>query len=149
MINAKISNESEIKSVNEYFNKHYKEICTQKKQPLKAVAEKHIDAPELEITLNGKEKLAFSYSSSDSVMYQQLAITEWDQEFIVALDGKYDVSVEGADKLLDGVENLYCADKGLFMYHFNTHEWGSYVLRIDSFKSNTVNVVIFPFNEAS
>ena len=62
------------------------------------------------------------------------------------MKGAKHLQINKADVLLKGVKNTFCEDRDLSMYHFNTHEWGSYLQEIADASERVELVIIQPHN---
>ncbi|EGU41743.1 hypothetical protein [Vibrio scophthalmi] len=131
-------------NINKHYASAYQAICNQPLETL-TFATTQEAAPQLEKTLNATNTLGLRVANSESTtVYQQLAVTEWNQKFVVATNGNYKINIKGADATITDVANLQCQDRNLTMHHFNTHEWGSYLLQIDIDSGKPLELVIHP-----
>lgn len=142
---AQSAKDAENQAVNQYFAAAYQAVC-QQAFTTHTIATQVSDAPQLELALNSKDALGLRFNTGNhNTAYQQLAVTEWDQKFIVAVNGDYEVSVQGADSPITHIDNLHCPERKLTMHHFNSHEWGSYVIEVLSTQSANVEMIVQPY----
>ncbi len=142
-----LANDIEIKNINNYFALFYKKAC-EAKLVEGTLTENKAAAAQLEMTLGSKDTITLKaqLEKKHASVFQQIAVTEWDQKFIVAVNGEEaTLEMKNADVLLKDIKNLQCEDRQLKMYHFNTHEWGSFLLTINN-PSKNVELVIVPIS---
>ncbi|KXF80977.1 hypothetical protein [Enterovibrio coralii] len=137
-------NTTKNQNINKHYASAYQAICNQALETV-TIATTQDAAPQLEKTLNATDTLGLRVANTEkATVYQQLAITEWNQKFVVATNGNYKINIKGADAPITDVANLQCPDRNLTMHHFNTHEWGSYLLQIDIDSGKPLELVIHP-----
>ncbi len=130
----------EHKGRNDYFAKSYQPLCN---LPTKAIATASTleEASQQEFILN-KELGLSTQLNSQGEAYIQLAIKEWNEKFIVGVTPKNHVSMAGADIQGADIVNLQCAEPSQYLTHLNTHEWGSYTLKLTGKPNQLVKVQI-------
>ncbi|MEC6898868.1 hypothetical protein [Photobacterium piscicola] len=120
--------EAEIQGRNTYFITPYKAICNVdlQYQETTNTAEEAIQLEQIfetslgyALTLNAKGQA-----------YVQLAIKEWNEKMVFATDPNITFTIRDADIKGQYITNNYCLEKNLVLHHVNTHEWGSYIVKL-------------------
>lgn len=134
------ASQEEIKGRNEYFSQTYQSACAVPMNKV-AVALDRESAAQLETIFD--RPLGYQFTLGDKgEAYIQLAITEWNEKFVVMTDHGVAVGMEGADITGMKITNLQCDGVTGELYHINSHEWGSYVLTVTGKPQQQVNVSI-------
>ncbi|PSV03257.1 hypothetical protein C0W80_03540 [Photobacterium leiognathi subsp. mandapamensis] len=130
----------EHKGRNDYFAKSYQPLCA---MPTKVIATAStLDAASQQEFILDKQLGFDTKLNAKGETYIQLAIKEWDEKFIVGVTPKVQVTMAGADVLGADIVNLQCEKQNQYLTHLNTHEWGSYTLKLTGKPNETVKVQI-------
>ncbi|MGF1685086.1 hypothetical protein L4C36_00040 [Photobacterium japonica] len=137
---AKPASAGEIQGRNQFYAARYKAACD---VPLQAVqvAGSLAEAPQLEAIFTDTLGYQFTLNANGEA-YLQLAIKEWNEKMLLMTNRDVTIAMDGADITGTKITNLQCPDLNGDIYHINTHEWGSYVLRIHGKPNQKVAVGI-------
>lgn len=128
---------------NNHFSDLYAYACELEPEYLISPEKSENEAAKNEILLAKGFTSRFS-ANKDETYFFQLAITNWDQKFIIMVDKDVKVDVIDSDKIDENINNYYCVNQKRKIYHFNTHEWASYLVTIVSPTDKNVWITILP-----
>ncbi|MCG7498056.1 hypothetical protein MHO82_14390 [Vibrio sp. Of7-15] len=121
--------QSEQEGRNAYFQKEYSLACQQPLTTLNPLAATLDEAAQQEVTLEGG--LGYrAQLNSQGEGYLQLAITEWNEKLVIFHHADLILDLPGADVTGSRIKNFQCPEQEKLLTHFNTHEWGSYTLKL-------------------
>lgn len=123
------ASQSEQEGRNAYFQKEYRLACQQPLTVLAQLSATLDEAAQQEVTLeNG---LGYrTQLNSQGVGYLQLAITEWNEKLVIFHNTDLTLELPGGDVTGSSIKNFQCPEQEKSLTHFNTHEWGSYTLKL-------------------
>ena len=137
---TKPASEGEIKGRNQFYAARYQAACDVHLESVQ-VAGSLADAPQLEAIFTDTLGYQFTLNANGEA-YLQLAIKEWNEKMLLMTNRNVTIAMDGADITGTKVTNLQCPDLNGDIYHINTHEWGSYVLRVTGQPNQPVAVRI-------
>ena len=137
------SNDSELLSGrNKYFKQDYVAVCNQPVVSLSQVPSTLGEAARSEIVVNNPVGYQFNLDKNGEA-FLQLAVTKWDEKLVIFHTKSVVLAMSDADIVGSEIENLHCpmqSDK--WVTHINTHEWGSYILRMNGKPNQMIEVTI-------
>ncbi|PSU18341.1 hypothetical protein CTM97_21570 [Photobacterium phosphoreum] len=135
-----IPSDAEIQGRNTYFITPYKATCDviPVNQPTSNTAE---EAMQLEQIFD--KTLGYSLTlNAKGQAYIQLAIKEWNEKMVFAVNPDVKITIKGADINGQYITNKYCLKQNLALHHVNTHEWGSYLVELQGKPNQLISLRI-------
>lgn len=121
--------QSEQEGRNAYFQQEYASACRQKLVTWNSLPSTPDEAAQQEVTF--ESRLGYrTQLNSQGTGYVQLAITEWNEKLVIYHNEDIQLELPGGDVTGSSIKNLQCPHQGKLITHFNTHEWGSYTLKL-------------------
>ncbi|MEC6796843.1 hypothetical protein VXS03_07270 [Photobacterium sp. S4TG1] len=132
-----LPSEAEIQGRNTYFITPYKAICDIKPQH-QTTASTAEEAIQLEQIFDTSLGYALTLNEKGQA-YIQLAIKEWNQKMVFASNPNISFTIRDAEIKGQYITNNYCLEKNLVLHHVNTHEWGSYIVKLQGKPQQTIS----------
>ncbi|EAS40628.1 hypothetical protein C9J48_09450 [Photobacterium profundum] len=132
---------SVLDSRNAYFKQEYVLACNQELIKLDYLASTEDEAAQQEITV--EKTLGYQLTlNQQGEGYLQLAITKWNEKLIMFHNKDIKLEIPGGDVTGSLIENQHCFGQDKWITHFNTHEWGSYTLKLTGKPNQNVELSI-------
>jgi hypothetical protein len=126
---------------NNYFKQEYVLACNQELIKLNEVASTADEAAQQEITVENTLGYQLTLNQQGDG-YLQFAITKWNEKLIMFHNKDIKLEIPGGDVTGSSIENQHCFGQDKWITHFNTHEWGSYTLKLTGKPNQNVELSI-------
>ena len=125
---------------NQYFAKEYRALC---ELPTNTFETAQSPAEAAQQSLSVSTPLAMTLKlNNDGQAYLNLSVENWDQKLVVFHSTGINIEMKDADTTGQNITNQQCDQPDMTITHINTHEWGSYPVKVVGAPNETITLKI-------
>ncbi|ERB67138.1 hypothetical protein G3U99_16720 [Vibrio coralliilyticus OCN008] len=81
--------------------------------------------------------------NEQGLAYLNLSIESWDEKLVLFHSTQANIEIKDADVTGENITNQHCDKPDMIISHINTHEWGSYPVKVSGKPNQRVTIKLY------
>ncbi|EEX33398.1 MULTISPECIES: hypothetical protein [Vibrio] len=126
---------------NQHFAREYRTLCETTAEPFETANSPDEAAQQ---SLRVSKPFAKTLTLNEQgLAYLNLSIENWDEKLVLFHSKQANIEIKDADVTGKNITNQHCDKPDMIISHINTHEWGSYPVKVSGKPNQRITIKFY------